>query len=177
MPYGLWFDDSLHSTNTHPISPIPSPHSPPTNVWSQLDVPLSAFNFITFSILQKAAPLTSIRPDLISCSSFNTPSPHTLFKHDPLYHSMAWTGQFESYVRRLMTILSFECIALLCTAIQSRWAIPFSSQRDDYSPSAFLRQWASFHCQFDKQLVERTGEWQSPDVVAFVCFVLTSGAN
>jgi hypothetical protein len=29
--------------------------------------------------LQKAAPLTSIRPDLISCSSFNTPTPsHTL---------------------------------------------------------------------------------------------------
>jgi hypothetical protein len=48
---------TFHSTNAHPISPIPSPLS---DICSQHDVFLSAFNFLTFSILRVAQHLIFI---------------------------------------------------------------------------------------------------------------------
>ena len=191
-PHGLWFDDRLSLTNAHPVSPIPSSHTIPTkialresNSTSVANAMFLSLQFCNFFNFAKSHPLTLICPDLTHCSSSDAPSPHTLFEHDPLHHSMAWTGQYEyeSYVTRLTTILT----AMLFRARPFIQGEPFchkvtSNDRAYYahSPLAFLRQWASFDCQFDEQLVERrtyAGEWQSPDVVVFVCVVLKSAAN
>jgi hypothetical protein len=76
-PHGLWFDDRP-SYFTNSFSTLHSNE----NVCSQRDVPLSAFNFVTFSICKKSPPhiesigscplLAIHRPDI---PPLRTPSP------------------------------------------------------------------------------------------------------
>ena len=105
---------TFHFTNVRPVSPIPSPHSIPTKVdlrGSNLtSVANTTFPFrpsilLLFQFVKKSPPhidSSGACPPL----AIHRPDLPPLFKHDPLHHSMAWTGQYESYVTRLTTILT-----------------------------------------------------------------------
>jgi hypothetical protein len=63
---------AFHSTNAHPVSPIPSPHSIPTKIvlWGSNSTSVAnatflfGLQFCHFFNLQKSRLLTSIRPEL-----------------------------------------------------------------------------------------------------------------
>jgi hypothetical protein len=84
---------AVYSTNAHPVSPITSHalHSKASclagvefNVCSQRNIPISAFNFVTFLI----------HPDFVRYLPSNVRTAHPLFQHDSFINQLS--GQVGS---------------------------------------------------------------------------------